>query len=117
MFVRSVLAGIIRSLVLMIALLSGALLLGVGPACAQAAEPAAVNVFATPHVLGVPLGTATWALLGVTLLIGGLFAASRSGNRAAPAGGLLHTRQSGVVSESRLAVEPTNDFGRSVSVV
>jgi len=101
----------------MITLVCGALFYGVGPASAQATAPVAVSVPATPQVLGVPLETATWAFLGITLLTVGLFAASRSGHRAAPAGRLLHIRQSGVVSQSRLAAEPTNDFGRTVSVV
>ncbi len=108
MLFRSVFAGLIRSLALMITLVCGALFYGVGPASAQATAP---------QVLGVPLETATWAFLGITLLTVGLFAASRSGHRAAPAGRLLHIRQSGVVSQSRLAAEPTNDFGRTVSVV
>ena len=92
---------------------SAALFLAAGSASAQTADTAASSVVVTHHVLGVPLGTATWALFGLTVLIGGLFAASRSGHRTAVVVGARESAK----SEPKSINEPVADFGRSVSAL
>ena len=93
---------------------SAALLLVAGAASAQTTAPAAAGASVTHHVLGVPLGTATWALFGLTVLIGGLFAASRSGHQAATAGATDSVLRASAKSDPK-ATESVSDFGRSVS--
>ena len=118
MFVRPVLAGVFRRFVPVAALVATALTFAVGTASAQPAEPAAVRLSVTHHVLGVPLGTATWALFGLILLIGGLFAASHSGKPGATANTLPPSRPGVPVKpESNLVAHPVADFGRTVSAV
>ena len=69
-----------RRLGVVAAVVLAAGLTAAGSASAATADSATVQGRRL-DIFGVPLGTATWALFGVVLLVSGLVAASRSGRR------------------------------------
>ena len=113
---RSVFAGFFRRVVSVTVMVASVLMLGVGRA---SADPVAGSASGGPRVLGVPLGTASWALFGLVVLLLGLVAASRSGHQAARTSEAVAPKRTeqAVKAEPRPTEEPASVFGRSVSAV
>ena len=122
---RPVVAGLVRSLIMVSTVISSSALLSAGTASADsAAAPASSSVGATTQlVLGMPLGTLTWALLGLVILVSGLVAASRSGRRTVVTANGIGISSVPGAAEAVLrdvksgSVDAMGDFGRSVTAV
>ena len=120
MFCRPVVAGLVRSLILISSTALSVVVLSVGTASAEtAASPASSSAGSTTHhVLGMPVGTLSWALLGLVILVSGLVAASRSGQRSVVSASAASVLGEGLGRDGKPGqTEAMGDFGRSVTAV
>lgn len=127
MFRRPGITGLLCNLVTVVSAAVSLVLVSAGTAAAASTDPtdSAASSSAgvgAPSILGMPLGTLSWALLGLVILVSGLVAASRSGQRAvATASGASasppSTSDAGPREVKQGPAEPLGDLSRPVTVI
>lgn len=126
MFRRPGITGLLCNLVMVVSATVSLVLVSAGTAAAASTDPtdsaASSAGVGAPSILGMPLGTLSWALLGLVILVSGLVAASRSGQRAvATVSGASasspSTSDAGPREVKQGPAEPLGDLSRPVTVI